>query len=319
MRTPLRVAVVGAGDFGRRHIAAIQAMPEFELAGVAEPRPAAYRSDEHSVRASFPELLAEQTLDAAVIATPPGAHARDVHLAVAAGLFVLVEKPVVTAAQDVAALAGLGPDVQRRIVPAHISRFTPDFATLREHFASRPIRFIRAIRQVPRERIALHGEEHPALAAMVHDFDLIRALVPAELTSVRSSQRRTQPGLAHPDVVSVDLEFADGTMASVVNTWTLPHSLQYIDARLEVVGDGLTATLILPAGGLRLSTQHGDEIPSSDLEGFLYGMPVGALANELRHFAGIVRGEVDRPAVTLEDALWTIRLAREVASQAPAR
>lgn len=317
---PVRVAVVGTGDFGQRHVAVLASLPEFELVAVADRDEARARATAaaHGARAfeSFGTLLGELDLDAAVIATPPGAHFADVMLALGRGIPVLVEKPVVTSEADLAGLEALPPSQCRLILPGHISRYLPSFGALRQRMQGETVRAVRAVRYVPQERIAMHGESHPALSAMVHDFDLIRALVPAELTHVSSVQSWIDPARPHPQAVFVHLRFGDGTIASVDNLWTMPHSRQYIDARLEVSSDETFAALSLPGGEVSFSTPGGEYAPAIELEGSVYGIPAGAMANQLRYFAAHVRGTAAEPSVTLEDALWSVRLALQVQSQA---
>jgi predicted dehydrogenase len=318
--TSIRVAVVGAGDFGKRHIAVLAALPEFDLVAVADRNEASAgdAAQLHGARpfSSLAEVLAWGGIDAIVLATPPAAHIADLLLALDRGLPVLVEKPVVTSEEDVAGLEGLPAQLKRLVLPGHISRYLPSFCALRERMRGETVRAIRAVRYVPRERLAMHGESHPALSAMVHDFDLIRALVPSELDHVSSVQSWIDRALPHPQAVFVHLRFADGTMASVDNLWTLPHARKYIDARLEVSSDETLAVLSLPGGEVSLATSAGEYAPAVELEGSVYGVPSGALANQLRYFAAHVRGTAVDTAVTLEDALWSVRLALQVQRQA---
>ncbi|TLM72240.1 Gfo/Idh/MocA family protein [Pseudarthrobacter sp. NamB4] len=318
--TSIRVAVVGAGDFGRRHIAVLAALPEFELVAVADRNEGAARESAqlHGARpfSSLEAVLAQLEIDAVVIATPPAAHVADLFISLDKALPVLVEKPVATSEEDLARLENLPSPLRQLVLPGHISRYLPSFCALRERMSGESVRAIRAVRYVPRERVAMHGESHPALSAMVHDFDLIRALAPSELVHVSSVQSWIDPARPHPQAVFVHLRFADGTIASVDNLWTLPHSRKYIDARLEVSSDETLAVLSLPGGEVSFAGPAGDYSPAVELEGSVYGVPAGALANQLRYFAAHVRGTVADTAVTLEDALWSVRLALQVQRQA---
>jgi predicted dehydrogenase len=318
--TSIRVAVVGAGDFGRRHIAALAALPEFDLVAVADRNEAAAHetAQVHGAQpfSSLEAVLAGGGIDAIVIATPPAAHIADLLLALDQGLPVLVEKPVVTSEEDLARLETLPAELRRLVLPGHISRYLPSFCALRERMRGETVRAIRAVRYVPRERVAMHGESHPALSAMVHDFDLIRALVPSELVHVSSVQSWIDPTRPHPQAVFVHLRFADGTIASVDNLWTLPHGRKYIDARLEVSSNETLGVLSLPGGEVSFAALDGEYAPAIELEGSVYGVPSGALANQLRYFAALVRGTAVDTAVTLEDALWSVRVALQVQQQA---
>jgi predicted dehydrogenase len=318
--TSIRVAVIGAGDFGRRHIALLSALPEFDLVAIADRNEAAARESAQAHGAlpfnSLEAVLDTLEINAVVIATPPVAHMADLLMALDHALPALVEKPVVTSEEDLARLESLPAELRRMVLPGHISRYLPSFCALRERMRGETVRAIRAVRYVPRERVAMHGESHPALSAMVHDFDLIRALVPSELEHVSSVQSWIDPARPHPQGVFVHLRFADGTIASVDNLWTLPHSRKYIDARLEVSSDETLATLSLPGGEVSFDAPDGEYAPAIELEGSVYGIPAGALANQLRYFAAHVWGTAVDTAVTLEDALWSVRLALKVQQQA---
>ncbi len=235
----IRVGVVGAGDFGMRHAAVAAALPEAELVAVADPSPErtrlAHRNWGVAQCRDIDELLAVARPDAVIVATPQSRHLADVTAAVGARVPALVEKPMVGAgddADDLEELVAANPDVV--VMPAHVSRFLPSVAALRERFAAHRITSVRAVRVVPAERLDLHGRDHPALVAMVHDLDLVRAFVSAPLVEVSSVQSWIDPTRPHPQIVLAHLRFDSGTVASVENYWSLPHSRQYIDARMEV-------------------------------------------------------------------------------------
>jgi predicted dehydrogenase len=232
----------------------------------------------------------------------------------------MVEKPVVSAPDEAAELERLVRTHPRAVVmPAHVSRFIPAVATLRQRLAGNRVLAVRAIRVVPAERLDLHGAEHPALVAMVHDLDLVRAFVAADLEEVTSVQRWTSPDRPHPQIVMAHLRFADGTVASVENHWSLPHARQYIDARMEVTTEHETAHLSLPSNALRIVTADGDVVPDTDLEALVAGVPVGALATQLRHFAQCITTGQPSSVVTVQDATWSVRVAATIAAQTPSR
>lgn len=323
MSSRVRIGIVGVGDFGRRHAAIAAALPEVDLVAVADRDQARARSvaAELGTAAStgIDELLAVHQVDGVVIATPERCHLSDVKAAVAVGVGVLVEKPVVTARSQVDELRQLVESTGALVVPAHVSRFLPAVAQLRKRVAQDPVVAVRAIRVVPVERLDLHGGEPPALVAMVHDLDLVRALVPGDLVNVSSVQSWTDLNRPYPQVIMSHLSFADGTLASVENHWTLPHARQYIDARLEVVTRRWTAHLHVPGGALRIVEESGDLLPDTELEATVAGLPVGALATQLRHFAQCVAQGRPSDVVDLEDAFWSVEVAARITAQQPPR
>jgi predicted dehydrogenase len=91
-----RVAVVGAGAFGRNHLRVIHSSENAELAGVLDTDPA--RAAEAATAwgcktfTSLEELAG--SADAAVVATPTVSHSEIGCRLMEAGLDVLVEKPM---------------------------------------------------------------------------------------------------------------------------------------------------------------------------------------------------------------------------------
>lgn len=110
--SPLRVLVVGAGEMGREHAAAVQAAGDHVVA-IADENPerarelagrsgaTAYPSLEHALVA---EQLDALPLDTVVIATPSTQHLTQSLTALRAGLDVLVEKPHRVPGEDASAV-----------------------------------------------------------------------------------------------------------------------------------------------------------------------------------------------------------------------
>jgi predicted dehydrogenase len=322
-KRPVRIGVIGTGDFGVRHVAIAAALPEVELVAVADTDAARaqavgsrYGASAHTGGAN---LLGNADVDAVVIATPERHHLGVLETALDARVDVLIEKPLVARVSEVERVRTMVEASPQIVLPGHVSRFLPAFAALRERLHGQRVLAVRAIRVVPRGRLDLHGKEHPALVAMVHDLDLIHALIPAALLEVRSVQRWSEPARPHPQVVMAHLTFADGTLASVENYWTLPHERQYIDARLEVTTATEVLTMTTPGGSLRVTAAEGDHSPDTELDAWVAGIPTGALATQMRHFVECVRSRRRSDVVSVEDGLWSVAVASELAGQAEAR
>src|SRR5580658_9170077 len=94
--TKPRIAVVGAGSFGRNHLRVIHQSPNAELAGVLDVDDASARqaAETHGcpVFDSLDQLA--QHADAAVVATPTVSHADIGCRLMELGVDVLVEKPI---------------------------------------------------------------------------------------------------------------------------------------------------------------------------------------------------------------------------------
>ena len=99
MPSGLRIAVVGAGYWGSKHVRTLSSNPEVAQVVVIDPSPTRVQA----LQRTYPALLAFDSLtaglpavDAVVIATPPTTHAPLALEALCAGKHVLVEKPLTT-------------------------------------------------------------------------------------------------------------------------------------------------------------------------------------------------------------------------------
>ena len=92
----IKVAVVGLGKMGMSHFAMVNAHPDVETIacdGSAFLTSVLTKNIPNKVHKDFDTMLAEEILDAVVIATPSRAHASMVEKALEAGLHVFCEKP----------------------------------------------------------------------------------------------------------------------------------------------------------------------------------------------------------------------------------
>src|SRR4051812_48279293 len=93
----IRIAVVGAGQIGKRHAELIVKSDACRLAAIVDPTPAA--ADYAGTLgvphyASLGELLARDHPDGVILATPNPMHCDQALVCIAAGIPTLVEKPV---------------------------------------------------------------------------------------------------------------------------------------------------------------------------------------------------------------------------------
>lgn len=91
-RAPIRLGIVGLGNAGRQHLAAVADLPEFRLVAVADPVAQAPAGVRHH-RDAY-DLISSPDVDVVALCTPPGPRAPLARQAVAAGKPMMVEKPV---------------------------------------------------------------------------------------------------------------------------------------------------------------------------------------------------------------------------------
>ena len=173
-----RIAVIGAGHMGRLHagkVAALAAEGEVRFAGVAdlEADRAAEVAAEGGVPAvrDFGELLS--AADAAVVAVPTVHHFEVVAEVLAAGLDVLVEKPIAASLPEARKLLEAASDAGRVLQVGHLERFNAALQTVSS--IVRDPRFFEAHRLGPFPGRATDVDVVRDL--MIHDLDLVQSLV----------------------------------------------------------------------------------------------------------------------------------------------
>lgn len=314
----MRAIVVGVGDFGVIHAGVVATSHDFELVALvdADGERAGSVGAEFGVPyyTSLSECLDRQPVDVAVVATPERLHPTHVDECLAGGLHVLVEKPVALDSGAVERMAAAASRAGRQVMPAHILRFLPEVHHLLANTSR--IRSVTATRYVPRARRALHARVHPAWMAMIHDVDLVAALLDRHTPlTVRAFERRDDPDDGQPDLCWALIEAPDGPLAFIENHWLLPNEHRYVDSRLSVTTVDEVITLRLPSNALVRQTEHGDEIPSLSLHSEMGSRSTGALAVQLEHFADVViRGA--RPLVSLQDAIRDTTIVEAVVASA---
>ena len=131
----IRVGVVGFGLAGRVfHAPLIASVDGLELAAVVERSggEAARRYPGIVTYRSFEALLADDSLNLLVIASPSGLHYEMARQALMAGKNVVVDKPVATGSAQIAELMALAKKHNTMLVPFHNRRWDADFLTVQK-------------------------------------------------------------------------------------------------------------------------------------------------------------------------------------------
>lgn len=208
---PVRVAVVGAGHLGRIHARILAGLPETTLVAVVDPLENSRRevAAQHGVSAyaGHREILGQ--IDAAVIATPTRFHCQVAKELLAAGIHLLVEKPLAATTSQAAELVDLARRQGVVLQVGHVERFNPAFSAA-EPYVQSP-KYIEAVR---RSGFSFRSTDiGVVLDLMVHDLDLV-------LSIVNSPVRRVDAlGIAlfgrHEDLVNARLSFENGCVATL--------------------------------------------------------------------------------------------------------
>src|SRR5438874_1810589 len=129
----LRGAVFGLGMIGRHHARLLQQMDGVEFAGAVDPGGDRFGvvHDPSRIFGSAAKLLASRSLDFAVVAVPTEEHLPVTRELAAAGIHLLIEKPMAATADEARAIAETCASAGVRAAVGHVERFNPALLELR--------------------------------------------------------------------------------------------------------------------------------------------------------------------------------------------
>jgi predicted dehydrogenase len=312
---------VGVGAFGRNHARVYHELQQqdhkVELAAVVD-------SDETQAQAiarqfgckaftNFQELRGR--VQAASVAVPT-IH----HLAVAAGLMaagidVLIEKPLAATLDEVDELIGLANANQRIAQAGHLERFNPAVrATL--PLITKPMFF-----EVHRLSVFTPRslDVDVVLDLMIHDIDVVLSLVNSPIREIRAVGLPVVSGKV--DIANVRLDFESGCVANLtasrVSTERV-RKLRFFQPREYISIDYSRQDVLqfrVPAQ--QLSPQELQSLATSSvpIPGVVMNkpsiQPEEPLHAELKSFLDAVRGR-SKPLVTLEDGRRALKTALDI-------
>ncbi|WP_394752872.1 Gfo/Idh/MocA family oxidoreductase [Crenothrix sp.] len=206
----LKCAVIGTGYLGRFHAEKYAGLADCELVAVVDIDEVAAQTvaDKHGSAAltSYQSLLGN--VDAVSIVVPTTLHYRVAKDFLNAGAHVLVEKPITVTVAEADELIALAKAKQRVLQVGHLERFNPAIIGLDRE--EKPL-FIEAHRLAPFNPRA--NDVSVVLDLMIHDIDIILALVDSEIDRIDASGT---PVLTEGiDIANVRLLFKNGCVANV--------------------------------------------------------------------------------------------------------
>ncbi len=212
MSDTLRVAVIGVGYLGRFHALIYSRLPGVDLIGVVD----ADAERAHSVAAeagcpvypSVVDLL--DRVDAVSVVVPTTAHLEASAPFLRRGVAVLLEKPIAATREEGAAIVRLATDHGALLQIGHVERFNAGVMALAERIETP--RYLEAQRMG--EFVERATDVDVVSDLMIHDIDIILALVGAEIAHISAVGASVLT--PHVDIASARLEFANGAVANVV-------------------------------------------------------------------------------------------------------
>lgn len=208
---PLRTAVIGAGHFGRFHAEKYARSPSSKLIAIVDQDRGRAEEASHRLgteaQSDYRALFGK--VDAVSIAVPTSAHFEVARDCLEHGVHVLVEKPITETLDQADALIALAEQKGLVLQVGHLQRFFLERINV-SRFIDRPL-YIESTRIAP---FKPRGTDvGVTLDLMIHDIDLILAMVKADIVSVDAVGAPVVS--SEEDIANTRLRFANGCVATV--------------------------------------------------------------------------------------------------------
>ena len=221
--TRLRVGVVGAGVMAGIHVHNLIKLGH-RVSVYADSDTSELAALGAVVRAGYPALLAD--VDWVLIATPTDTHHELALQALAAGRDLIVEKPLARTYAQAAELVEAAEAAGRRLYPAHVVRFFPEYVGLQRAVAGGEIGTPAVLRFTRSGSFPIRSGWFGDAARsggivfdqMIHDLDIARWLA-GEVQQVSAVSRHDDRGPAPVQAAHVTLRHRTGAITLASGVW----------------------------------------------------------------------------------------------------
>jgi predicted dehydrogenase len=232
----LSVGIVGLGYWGPNLMRSLSRFPQVEVkygCDLDESKRARLESlyPDACFTGSFEELLADDELDAVVIASPAPTHASLARQTLLADKDVFVEKPLALSTTDAIQLVRLADEKNRILMVGHLLEYHPAITRLKQMMVSGELGEIFYI-YTHRLNLGIIRQDENALWSLgPHDLSVSMYLIDQEPVEVQATGHSfLKNGVA--DVVFGNLWFVDDKSSHFHVSWLDPHK----ERKITVVG-----------------------------------------------------------------------------------
>lgn len=316
MAERVKMGIFGLGHLGKIHLDCLEKTP-FEVVGFYDPDPKV-KTLYHPILPSFedPEELMK-IVDAVDIVSPTTTHIDLIQMAVALGKHIFVEKPMVAGIEEAGKVIRiLNNDLVFQV--GHVERFNPAFLPLKG-VELHPM-FIEG------HRIATFNprgtDVSVVLDLMIHDLDIVCAIVDSEVASVHASGVSIVSD--SPDIANARITFENGCVANLTASRISMKqmrklrifasdayiSIDFLDKSLSVINLKEGDAEDIPEG-YEIATKKGKKYVVINQPEIV---PNNAILEELKAFYYSITE--NRPVeVGVKDACRSLKLAYEILDQ----
>ncbi|WPG99366.1 NAD(P)-binding protein [Acrodontium crateriforme] len=323
---PITIAIIGVGGIGPRHATSIAKCPDARLISLVDPSP---HAAELAHKLNVPlytgvdELLTspETAPDAVYVCTPNSTHVSISKRLLAAGVHVLVEKPLSTTIESGRELVEAAAASHAHLLVGHHRRFNAYITAAKQSLKAigRPIAVSglwvtckpASYFEAPAEWRAKAGNGGPILINLIHEVDILQYLL-GPIVRVHAEATISQRGHEVEEGAAILLRFASGAVGTFILSDATPsnHNFESATGENPMVPYGghdiyriFGTEGTLSVGDMKISKHDvekswtrplnesdvsvGDEVPFDE---------------QVKHLVRVIRGE-EQPRCTGEDGL----------------
>jgi predicted dehydrogenase len=303
-----RLAQVGLGQWGKNlarnfadlaDLAWLCDLDEGKHEGLAQRYPQA------RLTAKLDDVLADDSVEAVVIATPVPTHYELARRALEAGKHVFVEKPPAMRGAELEELCELSEERALVLMPGHLLLYHPGVRKLKQIVESGELGDVLYVYGNRQNLGTFRTNENALWSLGVHDLSVLLYLIEEEPSEVRAHGNAFLTGGVE-DVVFCYLNFPSGKMAHMHLSWLDPHKIR----RITVVGNDRMAVFDDMERDRKITVYDNWRTRTGDVYSPTVD-PTEPLRLECRHFLGLVAGDGDRhkPA---RDAVPVVRALEQL-------
>lgn len=313
----LGVGIVGTGIMARQHAAVLAGYHRSLVAGWSSRDPAAVSGLEDfgdaPVHPTVRDLVADQAVQAVVVATPDHAHAEPAITAIEAGRHVLVEKPLATTTAEARRIRDAARSAGVTVTTLFNHRWVPAYWQAHERSAGgalgRPVlAYARKndTLHVPTEMLGWADRTTPSFFLSGHDLDLVLWCFEDRVAQVYATAVfgvLSGRGIDTPDAVQAQLRLVGGAVVTLEACWTYPDTFPTMtDSFVELVFSDAVIHLDRKHEQIEIATHEAFSYPRNQLSGRVGGKPSGSVAGAVQHFIDVV---LDRrePIVSIDSSV----------------
>ena len=336
----VRLALIGAGVIGQRHLKSISVVERAEVVAIVDTNPVVEQMAVESGAAFYTEsgaMLKDTEPEGVFVSTPTDLHLQPVLESLRAGVHVLVEKPISATMGEAEEIIDMSEKASRHVLVGHHRRYYENVNETRKLIQEGALGKLLGVSgqwtdnkhdgyfEPEWRKLRAAG---PALINLIHEVDMLRYMC----GEVESVSAKLQSGLrGHPkeETAAIILNFESGALGTFLlsdatpSPWTwehatgdTPHYPHYGENVFRFLGS--EAALDFPN---LILWKHNGEIPDWNHE--LTPQPIdiqlcNAFEAECAHFCEVIAGE-QAPRITAADAARSLAVVLAIFEAAESR